>query len=198
MSEPRRLRFSLQTLLLVTTIVAMGITIWLLMREVGPLRAEVKKLREETGKLWIEDETKIHAIRIDDYLYRGACRYRVWLPRGRKYLLKLADLGIPEEGLPETGKTLYQLESGSDQVITHILPTMPIESASRRDGPSGLAQARWDFGNQFAIDRGLPRTQQTFDADEPVVLHRDRLENQQSYETGEPTTGRMLWIEPVK
>jgi hypothetical protein len=39
-------RFSLLTILLVMALVACGITIWQLWREVGPLREEVRRLRD--------------------------------------------------------------------------------------------------------------------------------------------------------
>ncbi len=96
-------RFSLLTLLLVTTLVALAITITLLMREIGPLRAEVKKLRDETGKLWIEDETKIHAIQLpsDEEGSERTYKFRVSLPPGRKYMVCYATQDIPQDGIPK-------------------------------------------------------------------------------------------------
>ena len=57
-SQSRRPRFSLLTLLLLMAIAAMGIVIWQLWSEVEPLRAEVRNLRLETGRLTIDDPAK--------------------------------------------------------------------------------------------------------------------------------------------
>lgn len=45
----RRLRFSLLTSLLLVTIAAMAITVYLLYAELVPLRAELRRLRDEVG-----------------------------------------------------------------------------------------------------------------------------------------------------
>ena len=59
-----RPRISILNALLLTTIVAMAIVIVQLWREVGPLRTEVRQLRNQTGKLSILDPTKTHAIEV--------------------------------------------------------------------------------------------------------------------------------------
>ncbi|MCI0492400.1 MAG: hypothetical protein L0Z07_05650, partial [Planctomycetes bacterium] len=53
-----RPRFTLLTLLLLMTIVAMAIAMIQLWREVGPLRADNRRLRQEFGYLSIRDENK--------------------------------------------------------------------------------------------------------------------------------------------
>ena len=61
----KRARYSLLTLVLATTIVALSITVVMLYREADPLRKEVARLRNEVGELNISDPSKLHAIRID-------------------------------------------------------------------------------------------------------------------------------------
>ncbi len=140
MSEPRRLRFSLATLLLVTTIAAMGITITLLMREVGPLRAEVKFLREERGKLWVQDESKIHVIRIPDYTDEGVNKYRVYLPPGRNYKCVYQANDIPRKEIPSNGVDgeLPEIEPGESILMLRFKPDVTHKPGDR--GHSGVFQ----------------------------------------------------------
>jgi len=81
-----RLRFSLLTVLLVTTIVGMAIVLVMQWRQLGPLREENRRLRAETGQLTIDDPKKAYAVTIpsfDDNVWR----WRVHLPPGRTYWL---------------------------------------------------------------------------------------------------------------
>ena len=81
-----RPRISLLTLLLLTAIAAMAIVIAQLWREVGPLRAEVRRLRSEVGYLTIEDPTKAYAISVPTF-EENSWRWRIFLPPGRMYAL---------------------------------------------------------------------------------------------------------------
>lgn len=69
--------------MLVTTIVALSITVVTLYREVRPLRDEVRQLRNEVGRLSIEDPTKLHAIQVEtDRIVHAVVRC---LPKGRNH-----------------------------------------------------------------------------------------------------------------
>jgi hypothetical protein len=85
-ATPPRLppRFSLLNLLLLTALVATSLTTALLWREVGPLRAEVYNLRQETGQLTVVDPTKIYVTAIQT-LDEDTWRWRVYLPKGVDY-----------------------------------------------------------------------------------------------------------------
>jgi hypothetical protein len=74
-----RPRFSLMNGLLLTALVASGITIWLMWHEVGPLRAEVHKLRTELGYLNIDDPTRAYAIDLPTADSRR-WKWRIYLP----------------------------------------------------------------------------------------------------------------------
>ena len=83
-------------------LVACGITIWQLWREVGPLRAEVRRLRDEVGELIVDDPTKIHAIEVrqkDELTWR----WRLWIPAGRTYVLRAVGEDIPKPIFPKVG-----------------------------------------------------------------------------------------------
>jgi hypothetical protein len=102
-SRPLRPRFSLFTALLVMALVACGITIWQLWREVGPLRAENRRLRSEVGFINIDDPDKLHALLVP----RGRAnewRWRLYVPDRGKFGLFVATEEIPVEGvIPKDG-----------------------------------------------------------------------------------------------
>jgi len=108
-----RPRFSLLTLLLLTTIVAMGVTVWRLGIEIVPLREEVGRLRDEAGRLSIDDPTRIHAVAVN-MAEPDRYRWRVWVPQGRNYSLCYARFDVPLTGLPTDRQSIieYYFEAG--------------------------------------------------------------------------------------
>jgi len=93
-------RLSLLTALLLITIAASAIGIWKLYAEVVPLRAENRRLRDELGELSVEDVDKFYAILTpegepDKFRYK----WRIWVPKGRKYLLYCASSKISSTGI---------------------------------------------------------------------------------------------------
>lgn len=98
----RRWRFSLRTLLLVTTIVAMALVIAWQYRELQPLRAENRRLNEERGTLVLVDPERVNAIHIPSRFAGGAANaFRVSIPPGRRYLAIVVVNEIPRTGYPE-------------------------------------------------------------------------------------------------
>lgn len=90
-------RFSLRTILFVIALVACGITIWQLWRELAPLRAEVRQMRAQLGFLSVDDESRPYAIQIhewDDEIWR----WRIYLPPSGKYKLYQAGGQLPANG----------------------------------------------------------------------------------------------------
>src|SRR4051812_252002 len=93
----RRPRFSLLTVLLLMTITGMGISIRQLWREVGPLRADNKRLTEERGMLVIRDPNRLHAIEIPArFAGEGRQSFRVYVPPGQTYLAFVQVNDIPK------------------------------------------------------------------------------------------------------
>ena len=100
-----RPRISILTALLLTTIVGMAIVIVQLWREVGPLRADNKRLNEERGTLVIGDPTQLHAIKIPGrFAGEGRQSFRVYVPPGQTYLAFVHINDVPKAGLPEPKK----------------------------------------------------------------------------------------------
>ena len=109
--KPKRARFSVLTLLLMTTLVALSVTVAMLYREIGPLREEVSRLRNEVGELNIEDPEKLHAIQVetDNEL---EWKWRIWVPEGASYRLRGDGGPVPKEGYPTNGGTMYLRDPG--------------------------------------------------------------------------------------
>src|SRR5262245_4620503 len=114
-----RPRFSLLSALLLMTIVGLVIVVIQLWRDIKPLRAELRRLRNEVGALSIEDPTKPHAIQVrivDDNTWK----WRVWIPEGKKYELKIATQDIPQQGFPQSNGSMVLDEPGETWVQYRI------------------------------------------------------------------------------
>ena len=122
----RRLRFSLTTLLLLTTLLGMAITIALLWREASPLQQEVREYREELGILTIQDHKMVHAIRVPSKEDEPR-KYRVYLPPGHVYWFHYGQVEIPRSGIVASN-SVHRLEPGEYLVSVQFQPERDPES----------------------------------------------------------------------
>jgi hypothetical protein len=109
-----RPRLSLRTALLLVAIVGLSIVVIQLWREVAPLRAEVRKLRDLTGVLTIEDPSKAYAIQVralDDLTWK----WRVWIPAGQHVLANYHWGQVPRDSFPQSDGAI-QLNEGDNWV----------------------------------------------------------------------------------
>lgn len=199
---PRRPRFSLLTLVLVTTIVALAICVGMLYREVGPLRSELKRLRDELGELDVRDKSKIHAIHVPSGS-KLEWKWRIWIPEGATYSLRSSGENIPDSGFPEFGGTVYLREPG-EHVIRYV-----IERDPRRGGWAGKlvhdsgsvgsdAQPWVEWSGWAASKEGVGDSTEVFEPDSRVVLIRRRYENHDNppKNPADPLPGFMIWLDP--
>lgn len=200
MPTPRP-RFSLLTLVLVTTIVALAVSVGLLYREVGPLRIEVKRLRAEVGELDVRDKSKIHAIQVPSGS-KLEWKWRIWIPEGITYSLRSSGGDIPKEGFPEFGGTMYLREPG-EHVIRYV-----IERDPKRDGWAGKLvhdsgsvgsnpQPWVEWSSWTGSGGGVGSTTEVFEPGDRVVLARQRYENGDNppKDPNGPLPGFMIWLE---
>ena len=200
----RRLRFSLQTLALIVTIVAMAIVIGLLYSELVPLRDENRRLRDEVGELTIEDESKFHAIltpHIDPDEFRW--RWRIWIPEGRSYRLQFASHKIPKQGVPTPQGTLTLNEPGEQWVEYRMF--RETDSGKWRDilsvknaSVSGDYQQWPEWTHRVGAGNGVGDMTEVFEPDKRVELIRRRMSqaaNSASIE--DPAAGYMIWLDPA-
>lgn len=209
MTEPRgksRLRFSLTTLVLLTTITALAITVFLQWREVGPLRDEVRRLRDEVGEISLGDRDKIHAIRVhtpEPLVWK----WRVWLPAGRRYRLRSegGEGAISKAGFPEEGGTMYvepPADEGEEMWVEYRIKQDRDGDwrgyMRTRSGSVGADNHPWAAeGGRVSTTAGVGASTRVGEADEVLVLARFRTADvDSSTDIPDPADGFMVWIEP--
>ena len=206
-SKPtRRPRISLQMLLLLVTIISMGLVIWQLNAELGPLRKEVRKLRDETGQVTINDPERIHAIQmVTDYPL--AWKWRVNIPSGRKVRVAHQTHRIPKDGLPASNNGSY-LIGPKEFVVTVKLDKQPDgrwRSGISCDGVTTYrvfaddATAWLTKGESGSQSKGVHRVVSVEQPGEPLVLLRRRVfydRGGQVPPANEPahTDGLLVWL----
>jgi hypothetical protein len=178
-SRRRGPRFSLLSALMLMTIVGLLITVAKLWREAGPLRAEVLRLRNEVGSLTIDDDTKPHAIRVrtsEDFTWK----WRIWIPRGREYLVKYADESIPRLGYPAEQGSITLSEPGEVWVEYRI--AFDPRSKSWQDklsipsGNLGNSQQDWvDWPKRVSASEGVGYKTESYEPDKIILLDRERI-----------------------
>jgi hypothetical protein len=184
----------------------MAIVIVQFWREIGPLRAEVKALRAEVGKLVVEDESRIHAVQAPN-TDEGFWKWRVWIPKGVSVRLKCSSGKVPKTGVPSnhTGMTLQP----GEQVITYRLQRRAQDgtwmtrvdiNGSSYSGTSLQDSEVWlDWPQKAGSRGGVGTTTVSFnDEDRQMILSRNRVapfNNSLDVEKLEATTGFIICLE---
>jgi hypothetical protein len=83
------------------TIAALLLVIWRQWRDVGPLRAEVRRLRDEVGELTIADKSRVHAIEVATSAPLH-WKWRVWIPDAAGGYVHFHFGDVPRDGYPDT------------------------------------------------------------------------------------------------
>ncbi len=202
-----RLRFSLLTALLVTTIVALAVLVVAQWREVGPLSTEVQLLRDEVGELSIEDPTRLHAIELatDD---RETWRWRVWVPAGGAVAAKFKWGDVSRTGFPhdaaeidlQPGESVITLRAERGQADGQWKCTLQTEGGVGETVaiPDGAAWFDWT-GSDCLEGTGIGRSTSVENSDKAEfllmryrVVHYEDLVNGQLPEG--PVPGFIVWL----
>lgn len=201
--SPKRVQFSVLTLLLGMTVVALSITVAMLYRELGPLREEVSRLRNEVGQLDIEDPTKLHAIRVDteDEL---EWKWRIWIPEGASYRLRGHGGPVPKQGYPTDGGTIYLRQAG-EHVLRYRIRRDPRDgrwngSLHTLTGSVGKDHQPWvEWSSRTSTGGGVGVTTRSFEIDQRVEIIRRRVSEKarSSANIEDPAVGFMVWLEPM-
>jgi hypothetical protein len=185
------------------TIIGMAIVTARLWHEVRPLRAEVRRLRDEVGALSIDDPKKVYAIQVrttPDYIWK----WRVWVPEGRTYLLKYAGENIPNAGIPKPNGSITVNTIGETWVQFNISPeaaaTRWAGSLQTPGGSVGGASQDWvKWKRQVSSGESVVHATKEFEPDKVIVLARHRVSEKatSSNQVEDPSAGFMIWLEPA-
>jgi hypothetical protein len=174
---------------LLMALLACGITIFRLWREVGPLRAELTARRAEMGELFITDPNKAHAIGVD-WNQDGVCRWRLYLPDGPDWAIRTYIGNQPAFAGDDLQKWLAGPRSGKGRQFSSIggIPrgrefTLEIRLAKDDDGwylqEDKGAKARlpqsfnaWldESERRYPISKVLSSEQTVYPPGEPIIL----------------------------
>ncbi|MCA9262067.1 MAG: hypothetical protein KDA61_22775 [Planctomycetales bacterium] len=222
MTTRRFMQFSIRRLLTLFVLVALGVTAYLQQRELIPLRAEVRALRREAGRLSVDDPARVTAIGIETF-NQWAWRWRVWIPPGKNWELKFVahDIprfdNVPEDERPFPTKDVSRLSlpgSGEFEVTARIDKTAKGEPvlAVECDGVTVYAvippeAAEWlTQGSAGRRNLGVfPRNQLTANSDRLLLIGRRIFYQRDTQPQGavppnpqpEFTDGLLLWLERI-
>jgi hypothetical protein len=209
-SEPRLrrpIRFSLRTVFLLVTLVALVISLWINSRELRQAKKEVQKLRDECGYLTILDAKKAHAIAVRRL---GSLRWawRIYLPADRQFRLCSSTKLVPAIGIPtdrgysmlhRTGEFL--LEAGvekDERGQWKLCLQIPGHGES-----TGIGDWR-DHASSWSSDGVGPGQTCSFEPGQSLVLLRLRVSEEVRHANGTirrspqgPADGLMIWIEEI-
>jgi hypothetical protein len=196
------LQWSLQTLLLLTAVVAVWTGYLHYRREIPQLEQEIEAMRWMTRELIVEDPHQAAVVKLDE-LWMDDHRWDVYLPEGT-YVIRLATRKIGKqypspvtaEAPIAAGRHRIELQRDKGEEgwkITVLVDDEPsIETAETPDWDPGHGS---EGSGGFSISTQLP-------PDKPIDLHRLRFK--QATKPGqykapqEPTEGLLLWIERVE
>lgn len=198
---PRRPRFSLLALLLLTTVVALAVVVALQWRELQPLRDEVRRLRNEVGELTVDDPGKFHAIRVETD-NRFEWKWRIWIPAGARYKLHAVSEAVPAAGYPEPEGTISLSEPG-EHVVRYLIRRDPRDDrwyGALTVGTTSVGKDRHDWvewNSTMSQSAGVSRTTREFEPSETVLLYRLRVaDSDKTDEIADPAPGFLIWLEP--
>lgn len=195
------LQWSLQTLLLLTAVVAVWIGYFRYRLDIPRLEQEIDAMRQMASELIIEDPQLVAAVKLPE-LWMDEQRWDIHLPEG-KYKIRLATREIGKEGLApaiaeapiDAGR--HQIKLQKEEVddgwrIVVLLDDQPLLQVAEKPD--------WNPGDGYE-GSGVSTTSRQFSPNAAVELHRRRFVHQTKagpYEAPEePAEGLLLWIERV-
>src|SRR5690349_2881676 len=94
------MRFRLRTLMIVVSVVGVIVGSYVMGTRLRRAERELQLLRNETGRLTIDDRSQVHVINVavDE---PDTWRWRLFIPKGQKYSWNLAAKDIPQHDVPQ-------------------------------------------------------------------------------------------------
>ena len=200
-----RPRISILTALLLMTIISMAIVLVQLWREVGPLRTESRALRDEIGRLTIDDPTKVHAMEVRTAEPRS-WKWRVWVPERAKVKFLTQWGGVPRSGVP-ANRPASPLEPGEQWITMRVMQDpkngswfAQFETKNQGFGiPIKEQDCWWNWSQDAMCSEGVQfQTGVQTDPLQPLILTRYRTVpsgNSDDLNVDAPTPGFIIWLE---
>lgn len=195
-----RLQFSLATLILLVTIAALLVALWTTSQRWKKDVAELQRLRSLVGELTISDPDKVHAIRVPT---TGELKWqwRVYLPEGREFMLRLITGEVPRTGVPahafrvrshlyRSGEFILSANVEKDRWGTWVLAG----SAPRWNFSHPLRNDEWAHGGGWSYSEIELGKTVSVEPGTPLVLVRVRVDERGNTPEG-PCDGLMVVIE---
>jgi hypothetical protein len=117
------------------TCLGLAFTVWHMGREVVPLRATIRDLRQEIGQFGVDDKDfdQIHAQRAKT-ITASAWKWRVYLPPQKEYSLCVTEGKMPDLPPQELAKWLTDHKDEQTQVGSLVQGQFTLEMAVERYG----------------------------------------------------------------
>lgn len=113
--RPWGIRFSLLSMILLITIVALAISNWQKSKQLTQMKQRNEQLAQALGIPSITDPTKVTAIGVPTIVNNG-WEWHLVIPQGKEYDLYVAFTHIPQEGLPENPIHVESLTDGEVRI----------------------------------------------------------------------------------
>jgi hypothetical protein len=200
-SEARwRPRLSVLNALLLLTITGMALVVIQLWREVGPLRNELRRVRDRNGALSIEDQTKFHAIKLESHA-PFTWNWRIWIPDGQTYELRYISEDIPPTGFPAVRGTI--LHGPDEQWVGHRIRKdshsgKRVSQLVTQQGTVTGSEQNWIGKSRDGEVDGVQKETEMFETGETIELIRSRYSKvDDNSDFGKPGDGFMIWLVPL-
>jgi hypothetical protein len=197
-------RFTLRALLVgiaAIAVVATWVNSYRIVQRNRLLEAENRRLRDEVGELSVDDESRLHAIRVaskEEFDWT----WRVSIPEGHVYRLRVVGDRIPGQGFPDEGGAVFLREPG-EHFVRYRIQRDPRDNRwsgtlSTRGASTSSTSGEWvEWGSRTATTDGVGATTEAFAPDERVVLARYRVSQaRSSSDIEDPSAGFLIWLEP--
>lgn len=200
----RRPQFGLSTLLLLVTAVASWTAYWQIHRQTARLEARLPGLREIARPLRVEDPARFAVVRHHE-LWMDDFRWRVHLPPGAGYQLRLATREVDRKGLADAAEQTplppgeHELELQYEQVDGEWRIAVLVNGQQRLED---VQPKEWHLGRGSSGGSEFSASEQQ-SLEQPLVLFRRRFMvpvNAAAPSSGAttpqgPSDGILLWIE---
>ncbi|QDU77216.1 hypothetical protein Pan97_42780 [Bremerella volcania] len=137
-----RIRFSLLSMILLITVVALSISHWQMSEQLAQMKVRTEQLSDSLGIPPVSDPTKVTAIGVP-LMVDDAWEWHLVIPEGKEYDLYVAFTHVPGEGLPENPIHVESITNGEVRINLSI-------EKQEMTGPIAVVQGKYVLPPQGA------------------------------------------------